>query len=80
MVTMVRSWRTIFGKFVILFPILNFNAFNRSCSSLYNIEYKDLASLSDNDLKQFGVSDVAKRRLLLDDFSEMLNQNEHYDK
>ncbi|KAG4079567.1 hypothetical protein HA402_012337 [Bradysia odoriphaga] len=47
---------------------------------LYKIEYKDLASLSDNDLKQFGVADAQKRRLILNDFSEMLHQNDHYDK
>lgn len=47
---------------------------------LYKIEYKDLASLSDNDLKQFGVADGQKRRLILNDFSQMLNQNDHYDK
>lgn len=49
-------------------------------SSLYKIEYKDLASLSDNDLKQFGVADGHKRRQILNDFSQMLNQNDHYDK
>lgn len=50
------------------------------CFRLYKIEYKDLASLSDNDLKQFGVADGQKRRLILNDFSQMLNQNDHYDK
>ncbi|KAJ6640310.1 hypothetical protein Bhyg_13060 [Pseudolycoriella hygida] len=45
----------------------------------HNIEFNDLSALSDNDLKQFGVTDGNIRRQILKDFSEFLNQNTHYD-
>lgn len=52
---------------------------SENVTRLYDIDYRDLAALSDNDLKQFGVVDAVQRRILLDDFSTMVNQNDHYD-
>lgn len=50
----------------------------KNCLRTHKIEYQDLAALSDDDLKQFGVVDAALRRTLIDDFSVLANQNDHY--
>lgn len=45
-----------------------------------NIEYRDLPSLSDDDLKQFGIVDAVMRRRMLDRFAEIIYPNENYDR
>lgn len=50
-----------------------------NCSESDDIRQSDLAALSDDDLKLFGIEDAMLRREMLTRFSTLPNQSLHYD-